>query len=824
MISVLLAASLVLGVDTSVQFGVSHGLTVNIHGAPFVQGSVIQVYEEGWKRGIFSTKWDGAAADTRDGYWKAVSTGEEGLLRIQRQHTKTAGGVRSDYEIRWDGEETVFLEVCLGYLNGPMLEEAGITLDDEQYTLSRQLLEGGLAEREIGTGFQRGLIAAPIGRMDLEVSGIEAHIYDSRGMDSSWAAGKEVLWFGNTGVEAAPGTPVKFGVEWRFYPEALLEPQDIDLEVATTPVESVVTMEDPLPLIPRPKESTLDYDKFLRVGLWDDPTGEAGWMVENFLPRAFFSRWEKDLGARLKVDGAVADLGLPGGGYVLEISEEMVSIKGQDVEGIRNACSALSGLMYPRDGRLVLPIGTIRDWPSLAWRGVHLFGKSGWLLSNLLVPLRFNAAVIQCERTDWKAAPGLTDSRTMTREEAETLFMFFRAFLVEPVPLIQSLGHTEWLFANGKNRHLAVNPDQPYTLDPRKPGAKELIRDIWLEAKELFKPDMIHFGLDEVNMRGMTKDPAEATELWQQMTPHLRQIAEDLHATPMLWGDMMLEPGTAPDAMNGGTGFDATMRRLAWKDSDAWIADWHYKAEPNPEAYKSIDLLHGRGFETVPSSWYQPDNIRGQTLAAIEKGSKGVLQTTWAGYTTTREAIEKNPSQFAAYVLAGDYAWSGREELPSELPYDPYEVLRRLLFMPQEHYAPIAGLDLELPQVPFIMRSTLTTAGREGPTKLAFDDVSFDAYEVVVQADAAQWAPEGTVLAEMTIHGEHESSDTMEIKYGVHVRAPRDKRPILASYRSNGISEVRQQRSHASCDITAITIEAKNPASSVRIYSIAVAE
>ena len=90
----------------------------------------------------------------------------------------------------------------------------------------------------------------------------------------------------------------------------------------------------------------------------------------------------------------------------------------------------------------------------------------------------------------------------MKKEDLAKLFQWYRGIEVEPIPLIQSFGHMGWLFANGMNKDLAINPQVPYTLDPRKPGAKELIGKVWDEAASLLKPRTIHVGLDEVDMLG----------------------------------------------------------------------------------------------------------------------------------------------------------------------------------------------------------------------------------------------------------------------------------------------------------------------------------
>ena len=44
--------------------------------------------------------------------------------------------------------------------------------------------------------------------------------------------------------------------------------------------------------------------------------------------------------------------------------------------------------------------------------------------------------------------------------------------------------------------------------------------------------------------------------------------------------------------------------------------------------------------------------------------------------TTSTSAMEKEFKQFSAYILAAEYAWSGQETLPDDLPYRADEVFR----------------------------------------------------------------------------------------------------------------------------------------------------
>lgn len=300
--------------------------------------------------------------------------------------------------------------------------------------------------------------------------------------------------------------------------------------------------------------------------------------------------------------------------------------------------------------------------PKVAWRGVHLFvgpnalefHKKLW--NNVLLPLGYNKVVLQCEQTEWKCLPNLRGGINMKRDDLRRLCEWYRSKGVEVIPLVQSFGHTQWLSQGGKNLDLMMNAKVPFTVDPRKPAVQKLYTRLWKEVIEVTKPKTVHFGLDEVDFRGMPKNPALVTRLWKIQVPFLAGLAKKHKVQMMLWGDEIIAPGEGAGPASGGTLSDAKERR-AVLPKGATICDWHYQNNPDPALYKpTLVLFQREGFKTIASAWNKPNNIRGQSLAAIETGS-GYLQTTWAGYELNETVMRKNLQQFSAVVLAAEFAW-----------------------------------------------------------------------------------------------------------------------------------------------------------------------
>jgi len=480
------------------------------------------------------------------------------------------------------------------------------------------------------------------------------------------------------------------------------------------------------------------------------------------------------------------------------------------------------------------------DQPETKFRGVHLFvGPDARafhrkLWSRFLRPLGFNSVVLQCERTAWNALPGTATSITMSRDALKGLFTDYRADNVEPIPLIQSLGHMEWFFANGQNRELAVNPDIPYTLDSRKAEARAKIEEVWNEACELLQPKFLHFGLDEIDMRGMPSDDhALTTELWAKQLPFLGQIAKKHNAKMMLWGDQALAPGEAPDAALGDTIADARARRSVIP-AGAIITDWHYKADSRFQTFRpNIELWKDAGYGVIASTWYRPENIRGFDVAATMSGS-GILQTTWAGYVSSEEALFEHPDQFTSMVLTADYAWSGRQDLPNSLGYDPVVVFRKMYFGGPKPLSPRTGWSLAPPEStastfdisglrfqgfgPLALASPLTPNANR-PKQLVIP-INRSANTIALAVDTETTVADRVVVGQVTVTLRDGRKIEQPIRYGLDVRSESDPAGTLIADRTGTISVVRLDLGISPVAIGSVTISNRGSYAGLRLRGL----
>jgi hexosaminidase len=372
------------------------------------------------------------------------------------------------------------------------------------------------------------------------------------------------------------------------------------------------------------------------------------------------------------------------GAYFLQVTADGIRIVGRLPEGAFYGVQTLMQWLQPTEGALEAAPVRIIDYPHLKWRGVHLFGgtEAGFLprlIENVIAHAKFNHLVLECGYGQWEtirdAWVDISAPKSLLREAVQVS----RQNLLEPIPLIQSLGHMYWAFRNDANKHLAEDPDTPWAIAPRGAETRPFLQRLYDEVFEVFQPRHFHAGLDEVTLRGRFPNRPESrgATVAELFVEHTEWVHGELKRRGvdrvLMWGDVLLAPSEANDGGAHAESPDAarlTRERLS-KLPDLVICDWHY-TPAEPERYISLDMLQRAGFkEIIATTWYNPRNIATFAQAARQRRIAGLLQSTWAGYSLnegTLQGIELR--QFVAYLLAGAYAWDTDLPMPDELPYD----------------------------------------------------------------------------------------------------------------------------------------------------------
>ena len=373
-------------------------------------------------------------------------------------------------------------------------------------------------------------------------------------------------------------------------------------------------------------------------------------------------------------------------GYVLLVGPSRIVVAGHDPQGTFYGAQTLCQMLDRDSQGVYVWRGRIDDYPSLSWRGAHLFvGNHALpfhekLIARVLARLKMNNLVLQCEQAKWdtlgKAAPPWAMSKTDIRAD----IAFARHYGMTVTPLVDSAGHMPWLFTDPANLPLAEDPQTPYAANVSNPETYQRLFRLYAEVEDTFHSNTLHIGGDEVTLRGRFpyRSRTQYRTVADAYIAHITRLHDHLKARgvkTMLWGDMLLSPGDAGDAANAPTPAQGAQMR-ARLPHDILLTDWHYTASG---PFTSPLLLRRSGFgPVIGGTWAVPGNILGFSRALTAQHQKGLLETTWAGYDSSEANLVHDRFQFAAFVLAADCAWNGGQGDARHLRYDPAKIFDQL--------------------------------------------------------------------------------------------------------------------------------------------------
>jgi hexosaminidase len=370
-------------------------------------------------------------------------------------------------------------------------------------------------------------------------------------------------------------------------------------------------------------------------------------------------------------------------GYTLESSPNGITIIGSDERGTFYGVQSLRQIL----GEDPTIRGVqVRDYPDHTLRIAMIYlDHQSEAINDKLIPIlahyKFNAVLVMSNYIKWESSPNLHVPAGATKEQAKHLVDLARLHLLEPIPLLETLGHTEWLFANNQNRDLLQDPSvpKPWVYDPLNPRTYQVLLPIFDELVEIFDPTYVHIGHDEV--RNVHPFPASVEglqlgfgQLFLQDVRRLNTHLKSRNVRTMLWQDELLSSEVRP--------------LLNQFPKNLIVTSWNYYPASD---YPDLTDLQRAGFEVIGSSWKDPDNILAYAKVAREKQALGVLITRWTGYFGNAEVIHGQYDQLYSYLIAGNSFWNVKAE-----PLEDAAIRFRLLYLGTDDTRQRAGTPIDL--------------------------------------------------------------------------------------------------------------------------------
>ena len=220
----------------------------------------------------------------------------------------------------------------------------------------------------------------------------------------------------------------------------------------------------------------------------------------------------------------------------------------------------------------------------------------------------------------------------ISRVKAKELIDEIRNFGMEPVPMINSLGHASFSRVGyGKHVVLDQNPRLQYLFTPDgwvwnidSPKANALLAEIRKELYELFgEGEYIHIGCDEAYYYSF------CDEKRKKLPAYLAKLTGDVekeNRRPMVWMDMFLEREKYKECYTAGHPGeeDELINSLSPKTV---LVDWQYDVRQEP--VESLKHLSAYNYDVMGAPWLRTDNQKAHIETLKKYDMFGVMLTTW---------------------------------------------------------------------------------------------------------------------------------------------------------------------------------------------------
>lgn len=341
--------------------------------------------------------------------------------------------------------------------------------------------------------------------------------------------------------------------------------------------------------------------------------------------------------ALLKRTALAFDPAMQSEGYVLVIENRSAYIVAASSAGIFYGVQTFKQLLPAPGAARELPMGTVRDWPAMRYRGVQDDLSRGPVPTlefqkhqvRVLASFKANIYTPYFEHTLLYPNQPMSAplGGALTPADVKELVSYARKYHVTIVPEQEAFGHLHHVLKYDMYEDLAETP-HGYVLAPGQEGTLPLIKDWFTEIAAEFPSPFLHIGADETFDLGLgrTEDQVQSQGYGTVYMSFLKQIHDEL--TPLnrrllFWGDIGDEN---PDA-------------VAQLPKDMIAVPWSYGRSASFD--KLIEPFSKAGIETwvAPgdSNWNEVFpvaktalwNIQGFVRDGQRLGSTGTINTVW---------------------------------------------------------------------------------------------------------------------------------------------------------------------------------------------------
>ncbi|MDC3077426.1 beta-N-acetylhexosaminidase [Flavobacteriales bacterium] len=382
-----------------------------------------------------------------------------------------------------------------------------------------------------------------------------------------------------------------------------------------------------------------------------------------------------------------SDLDIQNEGYFLNIHKENIEIIAKDYAGLFYSFNTLRQLIKDsKDQSIGLPIVSIKDYPSLSYRSIHIDVKHHtekkdyyFKLIDQLSSIKINGIIIEFEdKLGYQRRPSIAAPDSYSISWWRSLCEYANERNIKISPLIQGLGHASFILKHDKYKKLRDINDDDWAFNPTEPETYEIQFDLYKDAMEATPfGQFLHVGGDEVKV--IDRDGKKGFELNLLWLNKVSEFAKQNNRIPIFWDDMYLK--------HGGVWMVTRNTKLNKQEVDSiWISKedklteflddfpknciymrWNYFSPWAEGNLKTIDWYKENNLKVMgatagqtrwilmPQDYSNIESIKSFALNSVDKNLDGLLLTLWDDDSPHFELYKRGIYAFA------NYTWSGND-------------------------------------------------------------------------------------------------------------------------------------------------------------------
>jgi hypothetical protein len=354
--------------------------------------------------------------------------------------------------------------------------------------------------------------------------------------------------------------------------------------------------------------------------------------------------------------------------YTLNITKDRAIIKASHPQGLYYGAQSLLQLLAAGNG--AARAGAIADWPDMNYRAIHVdlwyHQDRPWYYERLFQQLshyKINAVVFEFEdKFQYAKHPVLSAPGAMNADEVKRLVRLARSYYIDFMPLVQTLGHINFIAKHPEFAPLRELPISAWQLCPLKPGSLELARDILDEIIDATEgTQYVHLGGDEAYELGRgdacrrkwgERAAIESYKMWLNFAcDYVKQRGR----TPIIWDDMILRHFQEADLK----ALPSKLIYMRWNYADNRLSE-----KEKMLVRAGLPVWIATAAQTMTPIWpdqrARVDNNAYLLQSASELGIKAELNTAWEDPGTHPETY------WIGFAASAAYAWTSAKPTVGE--------------------------------------------------------------------------------------------------------------------------------------------------------------